>query len=114
MVDPVALARLFAGKRRKIALQEIPEGLAHRVDVPAVAVDEVHRHIERIIGIAIKAEPLLEHKGQHARPMGIGVGPDMAAIGKKAARLRSEEHPYELPILLRNLYAVFCLKNKIY
>src|SRR3546814_14356227 len=35
----------------------------------------------------LKAEPLLEHKGQHARPMGIGVGPDMAAIGKKAVGL---------------------------
>src|SRR3546814_10021450 len=33
-------------------------------------------------------------------------------VGRKVQRLRSEEHTSELQSLMRNSYAVFCLKNK--
>src|SRR3546814_2735331 len=36
MVDPVALARLFAGKRRKIALQEIPRSEEHTSELQSL------------------------------------------------------------------------------
>src|SRR3546814_2645611 len=47
MIDPVALTRLFAGQDRQVAVQEIAEGQARSIDIPAVAVDEVHRQIGR-------------------------------------------------------------------
>src|SRR3546814_6794982 len=36
----------------------------------------------------------------------------LAPIGSEAIRLRSEEHTSELQSLMRNSYAVFCLKKK--
>ena len=66
MVVPVVHRRLLAGQDRQFALQEIAEAEARRVDIAAVAVDEVHRHIERIVGVAFVAEAVLEHERQHA------------------------------------------------
>src|SRR6185437_9035334 len=49
------------------------------------------RHIEHVIDIALEAEALLEHEGQHARAVGIDVGPDMAAIAEIARGLALDE-----------------------
>src|SRR3546814_4020456 len=38
--------------------------------------------------------------------------PDALAIADRQAALRSEEHTSELQSLMRNSYAVFCLKKK--
>src|ERR1044072_4534881 len=46
MVGEVADPRLLAGKLRQFALEEGAKALAGDVDILAVAVDEVHRHIE--------------------------------------------------------------------
>src|SRR3546814_7343063 len=86
---PILLRRLLARKGGQPAIQEVPEALARRVDIAAVAVDEIHRHIERIVGIAFIAEAVLEHEGQHAGAAGVGVRPDMAAIDRKSTRLNS-------------------------
>src|SRR3546814_9703630 len=37
---------------------------------------------------------------------------DRMSLGKTGRRLRSEEHTSELQSLMRNSYAVFCLKKK--
>src|SRR3546814_1177588 len=42
MIDPVALTRLFAGQDRQAAVQEIAEGQARSIDIPAVARSEEH------------------------------------------------------------------------
>src|SRR5688572_32251127 len=47
----------------------------------------------RSVGVALEAEAVFEHEGQHAAAVGIGVGPDVAAVALEA---RSEEHTSEL------------------
>jgi hypothetical protein len=63
-----------AGRR---PFEEVAEAAAAGVDVAAVAVDEVHRHVEHVVDIALEAEAVLEHEVEHAGAVGIGVGPDM-------------------------------------
>ena len=87
MILPILLGRLFAGQDGQIAVEKVAEAVAGRIDISAVAIDEIHRHIERIVGIAFIAEAVLEHEGQHARARGVGIRPDMAAIGQEAIGL---------------------------
>ncbi len=75
------------GKLRQFAVEEGAEALARDVDVLAVAVDEVHRHIERIVEVALVSEAVLEHEGQHAGAVGVGVFPDVAAEAAVAVGL---------------------------
>ena len=79
MVGPVGEPRLLARQLRQLAVEEVAEALAGDVDVLAVAVDEVHRHIEHVVAVALVAEAVLEHERQHAGAVGVGVVPDVAA-----------------------------------
>ena len=80
MVVEVLHGRLLAGHHRKLAFQEILERQAGGVDVLAVAVDEVHGHIEDIVDVTLEAEALLEDKRQRAAAIRVGIGPAVAAI----------------------------------
>ena len=64
----------------EISSDEVFEIKTRSIDIFAVAVDEIHRHIEHIIGVAFIAKAIFKHEGQHARARRISVGPDMAAI----------------------------------
>src|SRR5690606_21478053 len=57
------------------------------VDVPALAEHEVHRHVEHVVDIALVAEAVLEHERQHSGAVRVGVGPDVAAVGKEPVGL---------------------------
>ena len=81
--SPGSCGSLPSRKSRKL--------LAGDVDVLAVAVDEVHRHIERIVAVALVAEPVLEDEGQHAGAVGVGVFPDVAAEALVAVGLAFRE-----------------------
>jgi hypothetical protein len=63
------------------ALHVFPEGtpLLCGVLVLAIAVQEVHGHIQSILHIALKAKVLVPHERQHPRPVRIHVCPHMAA-----------------------------------
>ena len=87
MVGPVADKRQFSGKCGEAAGEKIAKRLPARVDIGAVAVDEIHRHIEHVVDIALEAEPVLENKRQGAAAVGIGVRPDKAAIAVEFGRL---------------------------
>ena len=87
MVLPVGLGRLLARQDGEFAAEEVAERQAGGVDVAAVAVDEVHRHIEHVVGVALVAEAVLEDEGQHAGALRVGVRPDVAAIGEHAVGL---------------------------
>src|SRR3712207_8925020 len=50
-----------------------------------------HRNIEGVVDITLEAHALLENERQHAGAVGIGVAPNLGAIG-----FRSEEHTSEL------------------
>ena len=60
-----------------------------RIDVAAVAIDEIHRHVEHVLDIALEPEARLEHERQHAAAVGIDVGPDVAAIAESPDGLPS-------------------------
>ena len=77
----------LAGQRGELAGEKIAERSAGDVDVVAVAVDEVHRHVEGIVDIALEAHAGLEHERQHARAAAVGVAPHLAAHRHEAVRL---------------------------
>jgi hypothetical protein len=68
------------GRHVELAAQELAERLAAGVDVLAVAVGEVHRHVEQVVDVALEAETILEHEVEHAGAVRIGVGPDVRAV----------------------------------
>src|SRR3546814_6913051 len=72
------------------------------VDDAIVVVENIHRHIEE--GLKPFDAALIG-----AREI---VGPVIAMTITLAAVYRSEEHTSELQSLMRNSYAVFCLKKK--
>ena len=80
--DDMALILRFQLPRHVFA-----ERAAGQIDVILAPVHKIHRHIQNIVGIALEPEPILEHEIQHAAPVRIGVGPDMAAVGHEAVRL---------------------------
>ena len=79
MVGPVGQPRLFATQLRQLALQERAEALAGDIDVLSLTKHEIHRHIERVIAVALVTEAIFEHERQHSRAVRVGVFPDMAA-----------------------------------
>src|SRR3546814_5067936 len=83
VVRPVGHRRQRAGQHRELAAHEVAEALPAGIVIDAVAVAEVHRHVEQVVDVALVAEAV-----------------------------RSEEHTSELQSLMRISYAVFCLKKK--
>ena len=81
MIGPIRNMRLYPLELRHAAQQKVAEGLSRNVDVMSVAVDEIHRRVERVIDIAFEPETAFEDKWQHAGPLVIDIGPDLTAIG---------------------------------
>ncbi len=84
--DQSLLRGQLARQRRQAPFEEIAKALAGGIDVLAVAVDEVHRHIQHVLDVALEAHAVLEHERQDAAAVGIGVGPDVTAIAEEAVR----------------------------
>ena len=55
--------------------------------IGVTALDEIHRHIQRPFGIAVKAHAALEGEGDQPRTVGIGMPPDFTARRQKAGGL---------------------------
>ena len=91
MVRPVLHHGALARQLRQLARHELAEAFAGGVDEPAVANDEVHRHVERIVDIALETEALLEGEGQHAGAGLVGVAPHLRAEGEISVRLALQE-----------------------
>src|SRR3546814_5103886 len=72
-------------------------------DVEALALADEGRAV-------LDARMLDQAFGQH--DPSVGVDADLAAIRQHGGECRSEEHTSELQSLMRNSYAVFCLKKK--
>ena len=108
MVGPIRQRRRLAGQRGQLSLQEIAEALAKRIDIGPVAIDEIHRHIERVVHPSFEPEAVLENEGQHPGAGIVQGPPDTAAprlvavhfafeegrVGKKGRRdrLQSQRH----------------------
>ena len=67
------------------------ERLPGHVLVGAAALDEVHRHVQQPLDVALEAEPLLEHQRRHPGPGVVHVRPHPGAAGQQAARLALDE-----------------------
>ena len=79
VIGPIAECRRLARQRGQLPVKEIAERLTQRVHIGPIAVDEIHRHIERVIDPLLKPKALFEHKRQHARAGFIQPVPDPAA-----------------------------------
>ena len=82
MVGPVAQGRQLARQFVQFTAQELAEAAAGQVQVLAVAVAEVHGHVEQVVHVALEAEAVLEHEVEHAGAVGVGVGPDVRAVAE--------------------------------
>src|SRR5215468_6711277 len=91
MVRPVGYRSAFAGQARKSSLHQIAERLAGDVDVALPALDEVHRHPERIVDVTFESHARLERPWQHAGAVRIGVAPDLRAERQKPVALALAE-----------------------
>src|SRR5438132_1048456 len=60
MIGPVRLRGAQIAVAGQLALEQLAEREAGRVDVLVLALDEIHRHIERVVDIALKAHAVLE------------------------------------------------------
>ena len=87
VVRPVAQRRQRARQHRQPGLHEIAEALPAGVVVDAIAVGEIHRHVEQVIDIALVTEAILKHEVEHAGAVSVGVGPDVRAVAQVAVGL---------------------------
>ena len=87
MISPIGHRRLFTGQCGQLPFQEIAKRHAQRIDVLPVAVDKIHRHIQRVFGVSFKAKALVKGKRQHTGPGVIQMPPDFAAPGFMAVWL---------------------------
>src|SRR6187200_2103935 len=87
MVGPVVERRPNAGQRLELARHEIAERGARHVDIVAVAIDEIHWHIERVVDIALEAHALLKGEGQKPGAIRISVAPHLGTVRPKAVGL---------------------------
>src|SRR3546814_1577207 len=127
----MAVARLGMAEELDLHPRHVDAGRA--VALAALAADaEVHGLVHRLAGEGIGAELAGQRQtqavGAAARQMLLvasdaiarahGAGVELAAMTVVVAHLdglgeaRSEEHTSELQSLMRNSYAVFCLKKK--
>jgi hypothetical protein len=65
----------------------IAERFSGDIDVAVAALDEIHRHVEHVIDIALETHAWLEHPRQHAGARIVGVTPNLGAERQKAVRL---------------------------
>src|SRR3546814_5170878 len=83
------------------------------IDTPALVLDEarmranIRRLAERLAPFDVVPRPHLK------TAKSVDVARQLLAGGNGPATARSEEHTSELQSLMRNTYAVFCLKKKL-
>ncbi len=78
MIRPIVDRRTLSRQGLELALQKSPERRAGNIDIGTIAINEIHRNIERVIYIALVSHSRLEHEGQHAGAVGIRVTPHLA------------------------------------
>ena len=74
-------------ERLQAAIDKVAKRLARSVDVGTVAVDEIHRHVQGVLGVTLEPHAVLEHKGQCAATIVVGIGPHLAAVAEIAVGL---------------------------
>lgn len=95
--EGMAARRKTGRARRQVeaALQEVAEGAAllRGVLVNAVAVQEVHGHVQRVLHVRLKAKVGFPDEWQRARAVRVHVGPHVTAPAQVACRARAARAP---------------------
>ena len=86
VVGPIGQGRPRAGQRLETAGEEILEIGASDIAIILAALDEIHRHVEGIVDIALEAHAVLEDERQHAGAIVIGRAPDRGALRQVAVQ----------------------------
>ncbi len=79
----------LAGQLLELAVEQVAERQPGDVVIGVAALDEIHRHVERPVDIALEAETVLEDERRHA-----------GAVGDRCRARSSERHerkPFGLP-----------------
>ncbi len=84
VVCPVRQGGPLAGKLRQRAAQEIAEVRTGDVVVGLAPLDEIHRHGQRVVDVALVTHAVLEDEREHAGARVVRVLPHRAAFGKVA------------------------------
>ncbi len=87
---PVSHGRLMSGMSLRQVVAK-PEGPLREIEVLPVANDEIHRHIQGIFDVVIKAGSRIVEEREQAGAVRIGSRPDFAARGQETARLAFKE-----------------------
>ena len=87
VIDPVGQRRAQVAVARQLAGEQVAERQPRHVDILVLALDEIHRHVERVVDIALEAHAVLERERQHAGALVVGVAPDLRAERQEAVRL---------------------------
>ena len=61
--------------------EKTAEGDTGHVDPVAMTHDEIHWHVERVLGIVFKASAFRKRKGKQPAAAAVGISPDMATHG---------------------------------
>ena len=87
MIGPVGHRGEFARQLRQPPGQQVAERGPGDIVIDVAALDEIERHVQRVIDIALEAHAGLEGERQHAGAVGIRIGPDLRAHRQEAVGL---------------------------
>src|SRR3546814_3995030 len=90
-----------------VRFAELPEAAPQRVQAAGGHVDRAEAAVGRVID---GAELLRPPAGERLRLVAAGQEGQFVRVALADRRQRSEEHTSELQSIMRNSYAVFCLK----
>ena len=84
VVGPIGDGRALARQRGEPAFEQVAEARAGDVVIDLAALDEIERHVERVVDVALEAHARREGESEHAGARRVGVAPDFRAGGEKA------------------------------
>ena len=87
VIDPVGQRRAFSRPFIQGPVHERAERTPRKVHVAAHSLDKIHRYIESVLCVALITETVLENEAQHARAVGVSIGPHIGASRQKAVGL---------------------------
>ena len=97
MIAPIVHGRLYARQCLELTVEEVAERCAGDVDVAAVAVDEIHGHIECVVHVALEPHAVLEGERQHARARRIRIADERNHGFLEQLALTGGDEPQEEP-----------------
>ncbi len=86
MVGPVGDAGALSRQPGQLSVHQVAERLPGDIDIAVAALDEIHRHGQRVVDVALEPHPRLERPRQHPGAIAIRIAPDLRAKREIAVR----------------------------